>query len=625
MGTKRPVTDMPEVVRDPNWRERESTLFLDGKYKTPVWNDEEFWYARSNVHREHFVHVSPDDRGMLIYTQTTEKGERGIYTTIKAGRYLTKYFGDYLNEAQIKLYAMWQTEGEIPSEFKDPAIWELKFATTPDEIVDVYMRGPNSCMDGRHFQQDNAPVRVYGAGDLAVAYLNNDNAPNQKFVRARALVWPDKKVCGRIYPTPGEWRHDGFANQAEAMGCYQALAQRLRAEGYKIAGEDKGVRKLFDGARILKQLYGESKYSFVMPYMDLSYGVKDAGDHFVMAYDTSRSSCETCGYIEFEPEWDWLCDNCRDGAMNEDATPTAVFVGYRRGEGTRPQHWCANCRQAYTFTCAGSGMEFGTATGVWIGDKQYASGWVLENGGYRSEYSGSFYFQADDPRTTHMGCIMSTSEHTERLGFEQEQARLVQAERERELVPRRRRSTRNPPQPAAPEPAPAHDDTFAGLVRRPTELPRDLTLAGFDPNTSYTFRVTEAAPEARLAEQVQRQFYQHITTPVGPAPIPAERDLALRALALSNPLPNHSLNPSWTVGPIDFRVAVNEIERVIGEIIPELETEEVGGNDWHRNLRLYGSRTASARAAGYADILSARWQQARAQIPQPLPSSSGRR
>src|SRR5690242_9988742 len=84
------------------WQNREQDKFYSGEYQEPVWKDERFWRAYRHCRQFHYVHVSPKDPGMLLYVQSTEKGRRGIHTPIKAGRYLKKFFGDYLSDKEIK-------------------------------------------------------------------------------------------------------------------------------------------------------------------------------------------------------------------------------------------------------------------------------------------------------------------------------------------------------------------------------------------------------------------------------------------------------------------------------------------------------------------------------------------
>lgn len=122
---------------------------------------------------------------------------------------------------------------------------EAGLAYTPDEIEWVYALGPKSSMtfppswfnsDGIH------PVRVYGAGDLALAYLLEcDSVAKTKIFVARAVVWPEKKICSSIY---GEEKN--------------MLAYLLLMSGYSLGA--------LYGARLRKVQLANGGY--VIPFID---------------------------------------------------------------------------------------------------------------------------------------------------------------------------------------------------------------------------------------------------------------------------------------------------------------------------------------------------------------------
>ena len=74
------------------------------------------------------------------------------------------------------------------------------------EIERVYLEGPTSCMSYEAGDEDIResihPVRVYGAGDLAVAYMRNARGK----INARTICRPEKKVYGRLYGASGRLR-----------------------------------------------------------------------------------------------------------------------------------------------------------------------------------------------------------------------------------------------------------------------------------------------------------------------------------------------------------------------------------------------------------------------------------
>ena len=143
----------------------------------PVWHEAPFWQEHGNDYPVHDVRQSADDPALVAYFPNEEKKARDLRTKVKPGRYLTQFFGKVLSEKQIKYYATWQATQTQPDESAAPTVLdELFFATTPDDIENVYVNGPRSCMSEKAGQYAaEHPVRVYGAGDLAIAYIKSDD------------------------------------------------------------------------------------------------------------------------------------------------------------------------------------------------------------------------------------------------------------------------------------------------------------------------------------------------------------------------------------------------------------------------------------------------------------------
>jgi hypothetical protein len=288
------------------WREREEHRINTGVYDPPVWANETMWKENAEIHKDHFVHISTEDPTMLAFTQSPEKGERDIQTRMKPGRYLHRYFGNILTAQQIAFYAEWWVKKYRPAHSN----LRLQFSTSPDHVVDIYERGPSSCMKGMDC------VRIYHGPDLMVAYVERDGD-----VMARALVWPDKKVIGRTYPTPGCYDEgdddDLYESEEDLEGWRQALIGLLRAEGYKT--HDEGGR--FEGARLRRVPDGDYSDNYLMPYLDLDYGVDDHGDYFVMARSPEYECSGTSGHLvisEPEDEDEVECPVCHTWVPEED-------------------------------------------------------------------------------------------------------------------------------------------------------------------------------------------------------------------------------------------------------------------------------------------------------------------
>jgi hypothetical protein len=405
------------------WPMREAHLLAGGVYKHPVWKNEQFW--QDYRVKDHYVHVSVEDPTMLAYTQSPEDGERNRQTRTKPGKYLKKFygasektgmiaFGPYkgrkpvLTDQQIAFYAEWWEKGTKPSKWGHV---ELKFATTPDEIVQVYLTGPRSCMssDGSsHTDPKVHPTQVYGAGDLAIAYLfDKTRAGSRKKIIARALCWPDKKVFGRCYPADGNYESDGFDSSFELVDVRNELQARLKALGWTSIGERSDV---LEGAKLLKVPAPEQgKNWFRMPYLDNEYrfdAPKDA-DHFILkrngTYDGSTS-----GLTLVTPMFVCPCCN-RNRPEVDDRGRTAKFTAYYAvvdGAPADPKVICRSCKDSYTFTCHGFNVLFRTdrvASEV-IEGNYYSKAWAEANGGYYCSLSGYWYFTKNHPPISyHLG------------------------------------------------------------------------------------------------------------------------------------------------------------------------------------------------------------------------------
>lgn len=248
-----------------SWRERET--IRQTTRLMPVWCKEPFWTENASRNADHFVHVSTKDPQLLAYTATEEKGERDIQTPVKPGKYLMTYFKEILTERHIKFLAEWQIAGGArPNEETVKPKYELLFAWTPQEIFDVYLKGPSSCMVFDTFAR--SPVRIYGAGDLAVAYIRN----TRKAIIARAVVYPEKKAASKIYT------NDRYDTQ-KIWGEFQTV---LKEHGYKFAPEGA----TFEGARLLKERHGDfDRYhdEYLIPSIEIGPEMMDAeGDFFVL-------------------------------------------------------------------------------------------------------------------------------------------------------------------------------------------------------------------------------------------------------------------------------------------------------------------------------------------------------
>jgi hypothetical protein len=293
------------------WIDREQSRFYSGAYKPVPWQ----YDLISDATRYHFAHVSLDVPGMIAYTPDDEKGLADRQTRVKPGRYLQQFFS-HLTPDRIADYASRVKAYTSP----------LQLATTPDDIARVYCAkgGPTSCMDGRHFDHDNSPTRVYGHSDLAIAYIGDISGDDvsEDRIAARAIVWPAKMRYGRVY------------------GDCDTLQHVLESAGYSYGS--------MCGARVRAI---EARYDgYVMPYVDGigSADLSSCGQWFVLGdgdYDTQNTngttgptnSCNHCG--ERCDRDESYCSSCEDD-----------------------RHWCEGCEEDYFDSDAG---VYSSTRGEW--------------------------------------------------------------------------------------------------------------------------------------------------------------------------------------------------------------------------------------------------------------------
>lgn len=265
------------------WELREEARFAVGDYEPLPW-----------VHElppipGHYAHLSATKPGLIAYTQSAAKGEADRQTQIRPGRYLTQFYPDLPAEAVRRLV------GGVAK----PAT--LALARSADEIEQIYLTGPQSCMShpAATYASPCHPVRVYGDSDLALAYATPPNGTPT----ARALVWPEQKRYGRIY------------------GDEALLGRLLEGEGYQM--------RSLGGARIRRIAADpDDDTKVVMPYLDSCRTFDTVDDHWLRIdgpYDAcrtdgiglleQRSPCARCDehfsdlYDVGSESW---CDSCRD-------------------------------------------------------------------------------------------------------------------------------------------------------------------------------------------------------------------------------------------------------------------------------------------------------------------------
>jgi hypothetical protein len=328
-----------------DWRERQAKRLADGVI-TPLpkkWDLEPV--------KDHFAHLEPEKHpGMICFTENDELGVLDRVTVLSPGRYISRFY---------------ETEGKMDDDRRrklitqiDPS-GELLYAWTPEEISRVYKEGPSSCMDGAHsFSTPVWPPAVYGAGDLALAYTVN----NKGRIQSRCLVWPEKKLYGRIY------------------GDVQRMQQQLEDEGYETERCDvqtaDGNGAHFIGAKILKVPMKDPFYA-VMPYFDDIGICVDGGEYWITA------AGEPWKDDELKPDMVFSGGTSGYTRIRQYCPRTEEYhdkSSFKPVNGV-DQQWSSRARDLFCFTCEMSGEVWPREHKVTLRDGTYVSRkWFADNG-----------------------------------------------------------------------------------------------------------------------------------------------------------------------------------------------------------------------------------------------------
>lgn len=320
-GTKH----QPRAVNDDTWREREIARCKAKDYLTLPWEKERWWVDLKDLWKDHYPHVSINNGAFVAYTESPEKGAADVQTRIKPGKYLEKHFAEVLNQYVIRDLCT-----AFAEKYEDNM---LQWAVTADEIEDVYVNGPSSCMSktvGNYKSGKIHPVRVYAAGDLQVVYLKKTGR-----VSARALCWPEKKIYSTIYGDKGR------------------LEPLLTKLGYKCQAPF--------GARIekIKVPAPQDKFHYVVPHIDNVGWVKADGD--VLRIGDSWGSekpdaINADGAVGITELLGYECKHCDSSDFTQ---RRIVSVFYNA---SKAQNWCVECAKKDAVQCS--------VTGYWVNKDQ---------------------------------------------------------------------------------------------------------------------------------------------------------------------------------------------------------------------------------------------------------------
>jgi hypothetical protein len=277
---------VPIKPEDPfAWRIREEVKFRDGTYSKCPWNEDGYRYDR------YYEHIDPEDSTKVRFIAHDRDGQRGRYTVMAPGRFFLKYHDSYPGTGVIEAYCAKMG--------LDMTVSTLQLATSSDDIERVYTNGPHSCMayvcDEDHFDSDIHPVRQYGDLDLACAYITRSGE-----ITARCMVWPEKKIYGRIY------------------GDAERIKARLAEEGYTEDWKFVGAR-----LKLERTNFGQ----IIAPYVDGDVDGTLTDTHIVLVPSdqatlilkspdgvVAADHCDSCGRSGVPLRWDedderYVCEN----------------------------------------------------------------------------------------------------------------------------------------------------------------------------------------------------------------------------------------------------------------------------------------------------------------------------
>lgn len=302
---------------DDTWPEREvMRLRTDVYTRLPQWWSDMEWWHGSVAYHDHYAHLTGEPGVYQIeFIEHPTKGPRDIKLIMSVSAYLGRFFGDKLTGDQI---------AKIALRLNAPPL-EMKIDSTPEMFAKVYSgqrlysesSSHVSCMaqTARDYDTPEHPAYAYGAGDLSIAYLQDELA-DRFTVLARCIIWPKKMKRSKIY--------------SASPAHYSRLESLLDAAGHEKSSN-------FRGARLLKYEFDDK---ILVPYIDGEYkGLDDDGENLIIRYGGEHDGGTTDGWIEVEDSSRCTCEHC-GSRFSED-----------EGSTVQDQMWCDDCVSSDSFYC----------------------------------------------------------------------------------------------------------------------------------------------------------------------------------------------------------------------------------------------------------------------------------
>lgn len=304
-------------------------------------------------------HQSEEDVSKVAYTQSEDKGKRGLYTRTSMGKYIKRHcptMPDHVLRDFVALH--------------DPSHGKCKFVHTVGEMIEAVEEGPKSCMQfGGDYDGGDHPYSVYDpqyGWHMAVRVSSDD-------IHARCLC--NGNVFVRSYT---KCPNGGFSHSDTALEAW------LQDQGYE------KVSRWPEGLKLRCIDAGYDRY--VMPYIDGELrDVELYDDVFVLDSNGDFCADNTDGYLG---DTGVECDSCGD-STHEDELHSVGFYG--------DQRVCNHCLENdYTYAIGRGGDEYYAlnheCTYVEEYDEWYEDYYMSDNGivECRDEYNRFTYRKDDD-------------------------------------------------------------------------------------------------------------------------------------------------------------------------------------------------------------------------------------
>ena len=362
--------------------QRDNKRFDETYWEAVPWA-REVWYLLSPLRLLHSTHVPREEKnreaGCIAFAEAPPKLTADRFTVMKAGRYLTRFFGETLPEKDIKYWADLYVQQH--------SLLDVKFARDDDPaaMVRAVAQGPKeSCMSNRYHGNSNwykgqvHPAAVYVSPDIEIAYALVGTE-----IVARAVCNRNEKWIARIY------------------GDERRLLPALEALGYTQRDE------ALVGCRIRK-IENENGDGFIMAYVDKGTGSgggnlcyePHCGGYWMLVrrgvYNTYEGY-ENNGVSQCEPQM--MCADC-DDAMDED---DSVYID------RHDRSVCTSCADHNYVTAVGRrGHEDYASTGDCVecesDNTWYIEEYANDNDVYQCEVNGTWY-KSDDMVMTSQGMV----------------------------------------------------------------------------------------------------------------------------------------------------------------------------------------------------------------------------